>query len=81
MAGYFSGYVYELGSTVSGAQIFMYRSDTGAYLGSTTSSGDGGFYVETSYSGAHFLVCLDPEAGQSYNDLIYGDMMPVTISG
>ena len=78
---YFSGTVYELGSTISGAQIFMYRRDTGGYLGSTTSSGDGGFYVETTYSGSHFLVCLDPVESRSYNDLIYGEMYPVTISG
>lgn len=80
-SGYFSGDVYELGSTISGAQIFMYRRDTGEYLGSTTSSGDGGFYVTTSYSGSHFLVCLDIDGGQSYNDLVYGEMYPVTISG
>lgn len=78
---YFSGEVYELGSTISGAQIFMYRRDTGEYLGATTSSGDGGFYVTTSYSGSHFLVCLDPVGGQSYNDLIYGEMYPTTVSG
>lgn len=77
---YFSGTVYELGSTVSGAQIFMYKRDTGEYLGSTTSSGDGGFYITTSYSGSHFLACLDPEGGQSYNDLIYGEMYPITIT-
>ena len=80
-SGYFSGTVYELGSTISGAQLFVYRRDTGEYLGSTTSSGDGGFYVTTSYSGSHFLVCLDIDGGQSYNDLVYGEMYPVTISG
>lgn len=79
--GYFSGDVYELENTISGAQIYVYRRDTGEYIGSTTSSGDGSFYVETSYSGSHFLVCLDPAGGQSYNDLIYGEMYPITISG
>ena len=80
-SGYFSGTVYELENTISGAQIYAYRRDTGEYIGSTTSSGDGSFYVETSYSGSHFLVCLDPVGGQSYNDLIYGEMYPITISG
>jgi hypothetical protein len=79
-SGYFSGYVYEgVSTTISGATIYMYESDTGEYLGSTTSSGDGGFYIETIYSGSHFLVCQDPEGGETYNDLIYGQMFPVEI--
>jgi len=80
---YFSGTVTEgLSATaISGAVIYMYRRDNGQYLGQTTSSGDGSFYVETAYGGTHFLVCLDNEGGISYNDLIYGDITPVTISG
>lgn len=75
---YFAGTVYEGVSTISGATVYMYRRDTGAYLGSTTSSGDGGFYVETTFSGSHFLVCLDPAGGETYNDLIYGQVTPAS---
>jgi hypothetical protein len=75
---YFAGTVYEGISTISGAMVYVYRRDTGAYLGSTTSSGDGGFYVETTFSGSHFLVCLDPAGGETYNDLIYGQVTPAS---
>jgi hypothetical protein len=48
----------------------------------TTSSGLGGyFYGETSYSGTHYVVCLDDEAGESYNLLAYDLVLPTTISG
>lgn len=79
--GYFSGTVSELSTTVSGAVVYLYKQTDGSFVGSTTSSGNGGFYIETTYSGAHFLVCVDPVGGEDYNNLIYGDMYPVTISG
>jgi len=81
-AGYFSGYVYDgEDNTISGAIIYLYRSDDGFYIDTTTSSDDGGFYVETTYSGSHFLVCLYPPGSEIYNDLIYGSMYPITVSG
>jgi len=80
-SGYFAGTVEEGSVAISGSTIYMYRRDNGNYLGSTISSGNGGFYIETTYSGSHLLVCLDKEDGIIYNDLIYGDMYPITISG
>ena len=76
---YFAGSVHEGQATVSGAVVYMYRRDTGAYLDFTTASGNGDFYIETTYSGSHFLVCLDPSSGEVYNDLIYSQLYPISI--
>lgn len=78
--GYFSGYVYEQGSPVQ-RTLLLHRRDNGALADTTTSSGNGYYYLGTSYSGSHYIVCLDNEAGASYNDLIIGDIYPTTISG
>ena len=80
-SGYFSGTVSEFSTSISGAVIYVYNQTDGSFVGSTTSSGDGGFYIETTYSGAHFLVCVDPYGNGTYNNLIYGSMYPATISG
>ena len=78
---YIAGYVKENIIPIT-RQIYLHNRDTGALMGSTTSSGAGGyFYCETTYSGAHYVVCLDDETGVSYNDLIYGNVYPVTVSG
>ena len=78
---YISGYVKE-GVAPVNRQIYLHNRNTGKLVGSTTSSGIGGyFYVETTYSGAHYVVCLDDAEGLDYNDLIYGRIYPVTISG
>jgi hypothetical protein len=76
-----SGYVKENIIPIN-RQIYLHNRDTGALVTSTTSSGgDGYFYMETTYSGAHYVVCLDDLAGENYNDLIYGNIYPTTISG
>ena len=78
---YISGYVTENTAPVN-RQIYLHNRDTGALIGSTTSSGvDGYFYMETTFSGAHYVVCIDDLAGLDYNDLIYGNIFPATISG
>jgi len=78
---YIAGYVKEHITPIT-RQIYLHNRDTGALIGSTTSSGAGGyFYCETTYSGSHYVVCLDDEAGVSYNDLIYGNIYPATTSG
>jgi hypothetical protein len=78
---YVGGYVTEEGSAVE-RTVRSYRRDTGAFLNETTSSGVGGhFYLETSYSGAQYVVCVDDGAGLDYNALIYDSIMPTTISG
>jgi hypothetical protein len=76
---YFSGYVYEQGSPIQRTLYLHNRSD-GGLEDSTTSSGNGYYYLETTYSGAHYIVCLDDPAGEDYNDLIIGNVIP-TISG
>jgi len=79
---YFEGTVTEQGSPAAGRQVRAYRKDTGYLVDETISaSGTGYFYLETTYSGTHDIVCLDDLSGYSYNDLIYGDVIPTTISG
>jgi len=78
---YVGGYVTEEGSAVE-RTVRSYRRDTGAFLNETTSSGVGGhFYLETSYSGSQYVVCVDDDTGLEYNALIYDSIMPTTISG
>lgn len=77
---YFEGYTKELGSPVS-RTVRAYRIDTGEFVGETTSSGSNGhFRLETTWSGAHDVICLDDEAGVDYNDVIYGRMVPEPIN-
>ena len=76
--GYFSGYVSKLGGPVS-RTLYSYRRDDGSLISSTTSSGDGYFYLETDYDGGHFIVCLDDDVDQ-FNLLGYDSMVPTTIS-
>ena len=78
---YVGGYVTEEGAPAV-RTVRSYRRDTGEFLNETTSSGVGGyFYLETSYSGSQYVVCVDDPAGLDYNALIYDSIMPTTISG
>lgn len=72
---YFSGAVSEDGSPVD-RSIYAYRRDTGELIGLTTSV-SGVFYLTTTYSGSHFLICLDE---LNYNLLGYDLMTPIIIS-
>ena len=77
---YFDGYVQEFGVGVD-RTVRVHRRDTGEAVGETTSSGvDGYFYLETSYSGTQYLLCLDDLAGESFNAIVY-DLMVPTVSG
>jgi len=73
--GYFEGYVYEKGVPVS-RKLYLHRRDTGELLDTTTSSGNGYYKLETTYSGSHYIVCLDDPAGEDYNDLVVGNVFP-----
>jgi hypothetical protein len=84
---YFGGYVTEQATpadptTPVVTTVRCYRRDTGELTGETTSSGIGGYYyLETTHSGSHYVVALDPAGGESYNILGYDLMVPTTISG
>ena len=66
-----SGVVMEGGAPVSGRKVRAYRRDTGAMLGETTSAATTGAYSLTlSYGGEVQVVCLDDDAGTTFNDLI-----------
>ena len=78
---YMEGYVKEISDPVA-REVYAFRADTGELIDQTTSdSGTGYFYLETSYSGVHYVVCMDDDAGTDYNDLIYGQIYPTVISG
>jgi len=77
--GYFDGYVYENDTPVE-RKLYFHRREDGSYLGTTTSSGDGYYYFQTTYSGSHYIVCLDDHVGVDYNDLIHGDVYPTEIT-
>ena len=78
MAYHFAGTVDEADAPIARV-IRAHRADTGELVGTTTSSGTGTFDVTTTYSGVHYVVCLDDSAGEDYNDLIYGNVIPDTI--
>ena len=78
---YFGGYVTENGSPVV-RTVRAYHRETGELLGETTSSGIGGYYyLETTYSGEQYIVCLDDASYPVFNLLAYDLMVPTTISG
>ena len=77
---YFSGYVFEQSNPVS-RKIYLHNRTTGDLVTTTTASGNGYYYMETASSGSHYIVCLDDEAGEEYNDLIIGSAIPTTMSG
>ena len=78
---YISGNVLENITPVNRV-VNIHRRDSGELIKSVESDGDGGyFYATTTYSGSHYVVCIDDAAGLDYNDLIYGNIFPTTVSG
>lgn len=66
-----SGVVMEEGAPGSGRKVRAYRRDTGALLVEGTSAATTGAYSLTfTYGGEVQVVCLDDDAGTTYNDLI-----------
>jgi len=76
---YFSGYVKE-GSIAASRTVRLYRRDTGALIASTTASGNGYYYLETTYSGTHYLIALDDDVGDTYNLARLDKVVPIAIS-
>jgi hypothetical protein len=78
MTFYFTGYVYEVSETTPVSRVVRaYRRDTGELMGSTTSSGNGYYYLETSYSGSHYITALDNDEGTQYNLAVLDRMIPI----
>jgi len=77
---YFSGYTFEQSNPVS-RKLYLHNRTTGNLVATTTSSGNGYYYMETTFSGSHYIVCLDDDAGVEYNDMIIGPAFPTTASG
>jgi len=63
---FFEGYVYEEGTPVS-REILVFRRDTNELIGTTMSSGNGYYYIETTYSGLHYIIAKDSDEGSTYN--------------
>lgn len=73
---YFDGYVTVRNQSAT-RQLNLHRRDTGSFIGSTTSSGaEGYYYIETTHTGTHYLVCFDDAIGEDFNDLIRGNILP-----
>lgn len=72
---YFSGTVSESLSTISGALIYLYKQEDGSFIGFTESEANGNFYIQTTYSGAHFMICRHP-TNSEYNALVYDNLYP-----
>lgn len=73
---YFSGYTTEKGAPVS-RKVSVYDRLTGELEDTTTSSGGNGYYyLESTLSGTHFIVAFDDDAGEDYNALILDKLLP-----
>jgi len=78
---YVSGTVEEDLTGFVERKVSLYRNDTGELCDTTMSSDTNGyFYLETSYSGIHSVVCNDDLIGVSYNDLVFGKIIPSEIN-
>ena len=57
--------------------MYLYRRLDGSLIGQVSSSGTGGYFnIITPYNEAHYIVCLDNEPGEVYNDLVRGNVFP-----
>lgn len=66
-----SGVVTDDAGTGAARTLRFYRRDTGAFLGTvTSSSSDGTYTFPTAYTGEVQVICLDDSGGTTYNDLI-----------
>ena len=78
VVGKFEGNVTENQFPVS-RLVRLYLSSTGEYVGETTSAVDGSYKIETPFTGEHFVVAFDDDAGEEYNALIQDKLLPQAI--
>jgi hypothetical protein len=72
----YDGYVTQESVPVNRV-VRLYHRDTGELVGSTTSSGVGGYYyLDTTISEEHFIVVFDDDLGDNYNALILDKLLP-----
>ncbi len=77
--GYIDGYIYENETPVC-RTVNLHSRPYGVLVDSTTSSiMNGYYYLETTFSGSHYIVVIDDDAGDVYNDLIAGRLYPTEI--
>lgn len=77
---YVSGIVYDDASSPAVRTVRLYNRTSGALVASTTSAGDGTFTCQADFDLAGVacqVVALDDVSGTAYNDLIFGNVIPV----
>ncbi len=74
----FTGYVKN-GDEYLDRIVRAYRRDDYELMDETVSSGTSGYKIHTTYSGSHYLVCLDDEEGEEYNALVLDKKYPQLI--
>lgn len=57
-------------------KINYYSTATNEHIGYVYTDADSNYYINTSYSGSHFLICEDADSSPAYNDLIYSNLIP-----
>jgi len=73
--GYFSGFVFKDNSPIEG-NLYLYLESNGSLIDSTISEANGYYYLETTSSGLHFIVCFDDTINSSDQPLIRGKLTP-----
>jgi hypothetical protein len=73
---YFSGQVLEYLNSAE-RTIMVFNQTTFLKVGETQSTISGTFLLPSTYSGTCFITCADDLTGQSYNDLIAADTIPL----
>ena len=71
IAGQIAGTILDDAGDPVARVVRAYRRDTGALVGSTTSSaGDGSYTIDSTTAAECSVLCLDDAAGDDYNDLV-----------
>ena len=72
---YIDGYVKQDNNPVQ-RKVYLYERSTGKLMDSTTSDTDGYYYLKTTNTNAHNVICLDAPSGKELNDLIASKIYP-----